>query len=367
MWRPLNGSVGGSISNQWSDFYVEIDTKQIDGPVNTGYGLIFRYVNDKNFYFYSVDANGYYSLWKLVDDQWQSIVDWTATDILATGAGAGNRIGVLAEGKHLVLVANDKIVTEVDDDSFTSGSMAVAVNTVDPGNAEIGFDNMDVWDLKPSTKPESPSVRPPADQTPTSQSSGDAVARLKEIEATSPTFSDGFSRDNGAWQMTSDKDVTFSYTRGALDVKVVKQNWMGWSLYSDKLTDFLLEADTAVVDGPKDAGYGLLFHFVDASNFYAFRINGQGMYSLWTLAGGEWKALAKWTDSAAIDTTDGAVNRLGVLVEGSQITLFVNGQVVDQVQDGTFPSGQIALVSGVYDTTGLDVEFDNVQLWNLKP
>jgi hypothetical protein len=49
-----------------ADFLTEVDVAHVEGPLDGEYGLIFRHVDDENFYFYAISANGYYSLWKQV-------------------------------------------------------------------------------------------------------------------------------------------------------------------------------------------------------------------------------------------------------------------------------------------------------------
>ena len=55
-----------------------------------------------------------------------------------------------------------------------------------------------------------------------------------------------------------------------------------------------------------------------------------------------------------------ALNQLRADCVGESLTLYVNGQLVAQVQDGAFPSGNVGLIAGTYDTLGVDIFFDNL-------
>jgi hypothetical protein len=44
---------------------------------------------------------------------------------------------------------------------------------------------------------------------------------------------------------------------------------------------------------------------------------------------------------------------------GDTLTLFVNDQQLAQVRDNEFPSGDVGLIAGTYDTPGTDIRFDN--------
>src|SRR5690606_38984541 len=105
--------------------------------------------------------------------------------------------------------------------------------------------------------------------------------------------------------------------------------------------------------------------FVDLNNFYFFGLNGTDEFSLWLLDQNEWVTLQPWTPHEAILPGTGATNRLGVLVEGPQITLLVNDVVVLEITDETIPSGAIALSLGTYTDDAAAVAYDNLALWDL--
>jgi len=44
---------------------------------------------------------------------------------------------------------------------------------------------------------------------------------------------------------------------------------------------------------------------------------------------------------------------------GSTLTLYVNGEKLEQVTDSTFDSGDVGLLGGSFETGGVDLLFDN--------
>lgn len=344
------------------DYLVEVDVEQVAGPDDAELGLIFRFVDEENFYFFAVSNLGTYSLWKLVDNEWEAILDWTETDALQTDAEAINRLSVLTEGSQITLLANDVALAQLEDDTFATGAVGLMVGTFDEVGVDVAFDNLDLWVLATGED-----VIETPDATPTSEAEAiDVADRLAEIKADDPTTSDDFRRDNDTWNIEPDEDATFFYRGRTFHIKVDAPKWIGWSAGEITTTDFLLEVDTQYVDGPTDAEYGVIFRQVDADNYYFFAISRSGSYGLWRLEDGEWQTLVEWTQTDAIDISEDALNRLGVLAEGAQLTLLVNDVALTQLEDETFASGKVALALGTFDEAGAEVAFDNLDIWAIE-
>ncbi len=341
---------------QVSDFYLEVDVVHIAGPADSEFGVIFRYVDGDDFYLYAISGLGTYSLWKMEDDQWQTLVDWTESDAIRTGEAATNHLGLLAEGSRIALLANDEVLTEIEDDTFTAGSIALAAGTFDEAGVEVVFDNLDLWDLKLAVG------RTPT-PTPISEELGVTV---KAIKGTDPTWTADFRRDDGTWDTQSDDELSRFYEQGTYHIGVQSENTVAWGRGDVELSDFYLEVETAHVAGPLDNEFGVLFRYVDGGNFYFFSISSDGYYRLQKLVDDEWEVIIKWTPSDAIETGEASVNRLGVLAQGPRIGLLVNGIVLDEVEDDTFTTGNLALAAGTFDEGGVEIAFDNLKVWELK-
>ena len=344
------------------DYLVEVDVEQVAGPDDAELGLIFRFVDEENFYFFAVSNLGTYSLWKLVDNEWEAILDWTETDALQTDAEAINRLSVLTEGSQITLLANDVALAQLEDDTFATGTVGLMVGTFDEVGVDVAFDNLDLWVLATG---EDVIETPDATPTPAAEAI-DVADRLAEIKADDPTTSDDFRRDNDTWNIEPDEDATFFYRGRTFHIKVDAPEWIGWSAGEITTTDFLLEVDTQYVDGPADAEYGVIFRQVDADNYYFFAISRSGSYGMWRLEDGEWQTLVEWTATDAIDTSEDALNRLGILAEEAQLTLLVNDVALTQLEDETFASGKVALALGTFDEAGAEVAFDNLDIWTIE-
>jgi hypothetical protein len=263
---------------------------------------------------------------------------------------------VLAEGAQITLLINDVAVAQVEDDAFSAGQLGVAASTFDEGGLEVAFDNLDVWILSTAVAPIATVEAPDA---------AVVAQRLDEIRSADPTFSDEFRRDSGVWADPGYDGVTFSYQRSTYHVAIDTPNIIPGSTGDITVGDFLLEVEAAQIAGP-NGQYGVFFRQVDENNFYLFAVTPFQTYSLWKLVDDEWTALIDWTQAEAILAEEGDVNRIGVLAEGAQITLLINDAAVAQVEDDTFAEGNVALAAGTFEEGGVEVEFDNLDIWTVE-
>ena len=346
----------------FTDFYAEVDTVYSFGPVDAEYGIYFRNADGSNYYFYAVSPLGSFSLWKLVDDEWESVLGWTDSDVLEIGEGAENRLGVLAEGSSLTLLANDEVLAELEDDSFADGSLGLFVGAFEEGDVEVGFDNFAVWALGGQEQ----GIEDGGNEEPTALTTAEIEDLLATTDENEPMISDDFRRNTGAWDLEPTDSADYALERRELHISVTEPNILAWSTHETPLSDFILEADVSAITSPMDGHYGFAFRLIDSDNFYEFVISPRGTFSLWKKVDGEWTELTDWTESDAIDTAEDAVNRIGVLATGPNLAVTINDEIVAQVTDDTFADGSFGMLAGVYDEAGLEAVFDNVQIWDLS-
>jgi len=344
-----------------TDYLVEVDAQAVTMPAGGQYGLVFRYVDDDNFYVFTI-RNQEYALLVQTDGIWDAIIDFTTTEQIRTTEDAINRLGVLAEGATLTLLVNDGPLAQVEDTTFSSGGIGLVAATYSEGGLAVGFDNLELWQAAAAPTP-TPTAEPTLDEA--------AIAdQLAELYAIDPTFYDEFRRADENWSAATSDGVAFSVQNRAFQFQIEEANTIDWSSNSAitdlGLTDYLVEVDAALIEGPTDGYYGLQFRQTDDANFYRFVISA-GAYRLSKVVNDELITLIDWTDTAALtaEEADPAWARLGVMVQGSTITLLINDTPVAQVQDDTFSAGSVTLVAGTFAESGLVVAFDNLELWPL--
>jgi hypothetical protein len=133
-------------------------------------------------------------------------------------------------------------------------------------------------------------------------------------------------------------------------------------LREPEFADFSLEVDGRILSGSPKSSYGVLFRKQGPQQFYRFEITGEGAYILerHDQDGSRVLFMPDWRDSDFINEGLNVNNRLGVEAKGPNISLYVNGEILETVTDNTYPSGGIALDAGTFDVAPIQVAFDNL-------
>ncbi|GAP15930.1 hypothetical protein LARV_03725 [Longilinea arvoryzae] len=177
-------------------------------------------------------------------------------------------------------------------------------------------------------------------------------------------FQDDFSRTGSGWDRSTDESSTTDYIDDTYQIKITETNWYAWANPGKTLGDVHIEVDAWKADGP-DGDAAIICRYVDASNFYLLSITTDGYYGIIKYKDGEDTLLGSDSlqGSDLIKTDAGAVNRLRADCVGDHLTLYVNSELLAEVTDADFSSGDIGLASGTYDEGGTDMRFDNLMVY----
>lgn len=119
--------------------YMKVDAQVFLSVGDGDFGLMCGVQDDANFTVLDVSEDGYYSIWKYVDNEFVSLVEWTQSDLLLQG-GVLTLEGVCsAEG--LALGVNGYKLAEYTDPDFKPGKIGLIAGTYDTANFIVGFDN----------------------------------------------------------------------------------------------------------------------------------------------------------------------------------------------------------------------------------
>ena len=128
---------------RFDNFSLEADSGLESGEVEASYCLIFRRVDDHNFYLFEVDGLGAYRLGKMVSGGYTSLIPPTASERVQPGL-AMNRLHVQADGPHIVVGVNGVDVADVNDSAFSEGAIGVSASLLGQGEARVVFGNLQV-------------------------------------------------------------------------------------------------------------------------------------------------------------------------------------------------------------------------------
>ena len=208
-----------------------------------------------------------------------------------------------------------------------------------------------------------PTLEEPAETaTPTSLPS-DPRAALGD-----PDFLDNFQNGDN-WSLYEDEHVLFRVADEALRMVAFNaESWDGFMLSWPQINDFYLEMAATTRDCSGLDRYGLVARSVRTDEGYAgylFGISCDGQYSLRIWDGEAFTRLIDWTASEHIQAGSNQSNRIGIMMEGENISLYANGNLIAELTDETFEDGRIGVFVGSANTEDFTVLVEEVAFWEL--
>lgn len=128
----------------FGDFVLEVDVTQTEGSPNSSFGLLVRMQGSDAFYRFSITGNGLYIVEKRTPSGgWERLSeDWPSSPHLNQGLNQTNRLRIEAVGPQLTFSANNEPLTQVVDNTFIGGNIALAAGTFNQGGLRVAFDNV---------------------------------------------------------------------------------------------------------------------------------------------------------------------------------------------------------------------------------
>jgi len=75
--------------------------------------------------------------------------------------------------------------------------------------------------------------------------------------------------------------------------------------------------------------------------------------------------LIDWTESEHLRAGSNQTNRIGLLLDGERLSLFANGNLLDEISDDTFDDGKFGVFIGSVNTEDFKVRVDEIAYWSL--
>lgn len=178
-------------------------------------------------------------------------------------------------------------------------------------------------------------------------------------------FEDDFSDPDSGWLEAADAEASQGYRDGKFFFEVEATDLLVWDNSGGNFQDFVLEVEARQVSGDPENSYGVLIRYVDDGNFYRFDLTGDGYYAVSKLENEEWIILADWQTSAYIKP-QGEVNLIKIVCQGPKMTFYTNSQELIGVEDSSFERGDVGLFAGTLTSPNVEVEFDNLEIWQVE-
>jgi len=136
--------------NVWSigklalgDALIDVNARAAGGPDNNLFGLICRYQDDQNFYFFVISADSYYGIGKYKDGQ-SALLNSAVYEYSAKipPGQATHHLTAACIGDNLTLSLNGTELAQARDTDFKTGQLGLIGGSFDEPDVDIRFDNL---------------------------------------------------------------------------------------------------------------------------------------------------------------------------------------------------------------------------------
>lgn len=177
---------------------------------------------------------------------------------------------------------------------------------------------------------------------------------------TNVLFQDDFSDTSAGWVTVNEQNLIMGYDNGRFRMWINRPNTDTWSLAGLQFGDAQISVDTARLSGPEDNEIGIICRYNDPGNFYSFLISSDGYYGISKRKDGIFQVLSyDGMKYSSLINQGTATNHIQADCTGNSLRLTVNGNILADVYDTSYTSGDVGLLAGSYDQPGIDVIFDN--------
>jgi tRNA A-37 threonylcarbamoyl transferase component Bud32 len=191
-------------------------------------------------------------------------------------------------------------------------------------------------------------------------------------------LSDTFDNPNSGWDTTNDPIGTIAYIKGEYAFNIAQTGWFVWGTpVKDSYANFSTQVNARYVGGNyTDILFGIMCNIQDNKHYYYAGIDTSGYYAIGKQKGG----------TETVLTGDGKLKASKQLAQGGgwfrlnfdctskgQLSLYVDGVLIDYATDTDFTSGNVGLFTDVYAPASgpanqpvkVEVHFDDVAVSRL--
>lgn len=330
---------------------MEIDTELVSGSVENNQGMICRYSDDNNFYMLTIGNDGWVEIMKIFQGVQTSLFG-EFTDGLVDPVR--NHLQGFCIGDRLVLYVNGKLGADVRDSDLASGDAGLIIGSYDNPQVAVNFDNFLVYEAIGDF---------PTDYIPEpTQATGELPDLANDWNE---TFSDDFDTPNkGNWTIFNESAVVSEWRNGRFAFDFNEAMMTATSITNDlDLSDVVVQMEVYRVGDVIENDMGLVCRYQDQDNYYSMSFGNDDYVTIYKTVAGTWTALF----NEFVDTDlSGDYHQMTISCIGTELSLFIDGNLMAKVNDSELSTGDVGLISGTYDSVPVVLEFDNFMVYTPK-
>ena len=187
---------------------------------------------------------------------------------------------------------------------------------------------------------------------------------------------DDFSSDALGWPVYDDGKTIIKYENEAYSFQIAEPEYIDWAYFPVDFIPYEIWFDVQGPPGQQDGTFGVFCQYQDVDNHYYVEFDlGSNSYIIAQYLDGEDIPLTKqndvgqfWYETDAFKSSPEDVNRIGVSCYLDSISVFINDQLVDQVDvpqplDDPGEAAFFVYAFSYAGENGYRVFFDNVEIY----
>lgn len=142
-----------------------------------------------------------------------------------------------------------------------------------------------------------------------------------------------------------------------------------WGQDSRIFGDTVIQIETDQLSREENNGYGVMCRTDPSNNGlgYRFYLSGNGYATIIARLDGDIEILYEWTRHDDIINTGRDDNELVVVCVEEYLALYVNGELIAEVEDDTYDEGVIALAASIFEEDeDTEIAFDDLLVWEVE-
>lgn len=130
-----------------SQVYIEMTAQPEKCSGLDQYGFLALAPTPNEGYVYGFSCDGRYALRLWDGEKMKTLVDWTTSPFILSGANQKNRLGFMAKDGKISLYANGNLLTEIEDDEYQEGAFGPFIGAAQTAGFTVHFLEIAYWDL----------------------------------------------------------------------------------------------------------------------------------------------------------------------------------------------------------------------------
>lgn len=176
-------------------------------------------------------------------------------------------------------------------------------------------------------------------------------------------FEDDFSEKDSGWDRYVSDIGSTDYADGAYHIIVNEPITDLFANPSETFEDVIIEVTATKQSGPDENSFGVICRYQDEENFYAALITSDGYAGIFEVNEGEYKLIGhKEMIPVPAILGGNASNLIYFECIGNSLSLAVNDSPVDSQTDKSFKKGDVGLIAGTFEDTGVHIAFDDFKV-----